>query len=384
MKLVNKLVLRELVGPLVNSFLMFTVLVFATAHLFTLTDYLVRGVHPLMVARLAMLSLPMLVTQTLPMSMLLASLLGFGRLSGDNEHVALYAGGISFYRIMHPVVWLGLLVSLLTFLWSEVVMPPATREFHRLRQEAVEGIVTTGQPLSYTVKDGDKVDEFVNVHGGYDAKTGSFRRVTILVMSRDPKRPGEPDFVIFAERAKPLTDDPRGLQWKYYGVRPIDLRPESLERYSPDVTIDELEPEGMSQFGGAGMKQTFQGVLRSEKPDNRTMTFRELRDKIKEERAQGKDQESLADEVDLWGKLSTPLASLIFGLVGAPFGVRPHRGSKTLGFGIAIGIIFLYWVTYQWMYVVGKNGAIPPLLAAFMPNILGVAAALILMARTRQ
>ena len=67
----------------------------------------------------------MVVTQTLPMSMLLACLLGFGRLSGDSEHIALYAGGISFFRMVRPVAWMGIVISIFTFLWSEAVMPPA-------------------------------------------------------------------------------------------------------------------------------------------------------------------------------------------------------------------------------------------------------------------
>ncbi len=384
MNLVNRLIWRELIGPLVNSFFMFTILVFATAHLFTLTDYLVRGVPVAMVARLAILSLPMLITQTLPMSMLLACLLGFGRLSGDSEHIALYAGGISFYRIMWPVAWLGLAVSILSFVWNETIVPPSTREFMRLKQEAVEGLVTTGHPLKYFVTEGERVDEVVVVDGGYDSHSHGFLRVSILKMSNDPKRVGQPDLVVYAEQAIPQGDDPTGLDWKYKGCYLKDVRPDKDKKYIIDVFLGDVGPEALQKFGNVGMRQSFKGVLRSEKPDNRSMTFRELRDKIRDERAQGKYKEALEDEVDLWGKLSTPLASLIFGIVGAPFGVRPHRGSKAMGFGIAIGIIFLYWVTYQWMFVVGKSGALPPMLAAFTPDIIGIAAAIVLMARTRQ
>jgi lipopolysaccharide export system permease protein len=131
------------------------------------------------------------------------------------------------------------------------------------------------------------------------------------------------------------------------------------------------------------MGRTFKGVLQEEQQDNRIMTFAQLRDKIREERARG-NINTLRDEMDLWEKVSVPLASLIFGLMGAPLGIRPHRGSKAIGFGVAIGIIFTYWVVYRWMFIVGQSGGLPPFVASFAACILGLIAAAILVARTRQ
>jgi lipopolysaccharide export system permease protein len=121
----------------------------------------------------------------------------------------------------------------------------------------------------------------------------------------------------------------------------------------------------------------------AEVTDNRRMTFMELRDKINRERAEG-NTNTLGDEVDLWEKISLPLASLVFGLVGAPLGIRPQRGSKAMGFGVAIGIIFLYWVLYRWMYILGRGGGLPPVLASFSGCLAGLVVAAILIARTRQ
>ena len=387
MNLVNRLIMRELMGPLINSVLMFLFLLFATANLFTLTDMLVRGVDPFIVGRMAVLSLPMLVTQTLPMGMLLATLLAFGRLSSDSENIALHAGGISFFRMMQPIVWAGICMTIVAFAWNETVAPPATAEFHRLKREAGESYAQKGNPLRYDVRvpGSDRIDEIVYIHGGYDSATGWFRDITIVKMSDDPKLQGHPEFVVTAERARPNSDDPKGEDWTYQGFRIFDLRPDADPKYLVRNYIKSITSEALRNTvdSNIGMRQTFRGVIQSAKPDNRSMTFRELRDKIRIERAQN-SRDADGDEVDLWGKISTPLASLIFGLVGAPLGIRPHRGSKAMGFGVAIGIIFIYWATYNWMYVVGKNGGLPPLVASFAPNILGVIAAIFLMSRTRQ
>jgi lipopolysaccharide export system permease protein len=113
------------------------------------------------------------------------------------------------------------------------------------------------------------------------------------------------------------------------------------------------------------------------------MSFAALRATIEAKRREGKTDLG-ADEVNLWEKIALPIAGAIFGLVGAPLGVRPQRGGKAMGFGIAIAIIFMYWLVHNGMFQFGKAGTVPPMLAAFTADILGTIAAVYLVARTRQ
>ena len=385
MKSVDKLILREMIGPFWNSVFMFLSVLFATAYLFSFTEYLTEGVPVAIVGKMVVLSLAALVTQTLPMAMLLGTLLAFGRLSGDSEHIAFYAGGISFFRATLPVAMMGLMVSLATFAWNETVVPPAQREFLRLKATAVEDAATSGKPIFYTVKDTDsgRVDEFINIDGGFDRKTGWFQRVTILKMSEKPDRRGQAEFYVYAERAKPANNE-SALNWVFEGINLAYLRdvksvPEVVSRME-NATTEVISKQLGTEIG---MRRSFRELIEQQKKDNRTMTFRDLRDKIRTDRAAG-ELNTAADEVDLWEKVSLPLASVIFGMVGAPLGIRPHRGSKAMGFGVAIAIIFSYWVVYRWMYVVGQGGGLPPLVASFAACFLGLIAAIFLIARTRQ
>jgi lipopolysaccharide export system permease protein len=380
MRLVDKLICRELIAPLFNSIFMFLMLLFASAYLFKLTDLITQGVSFATVLRIGLYSLPTLVTQTLPMSMLLASLLGFGRLSGDSEHIALFASGISFIRIAMPVAFLGLLVSLITIAWNETVVPPATRAYYDLLQHATEHIKATDKPLNYVILRGDgHVDEFVDVDGGYDAKTRSLRRVNILKMSDDPRYQGQPELNLYADHA--IAKDPKGLDWDYYDVTVTWLRPESNKNLYVYSHMNHATTSTLPKNVRLG--KDFRGIMETGVTDNHRLTFAQLRRKINVERAEG-SVDTRGDEVDLWEKISLPLASLIFGLVGAALGVRPHRGSKAMGFGIAISIIFVYWVVYHWMYILGKTGSLPPALASFMADILGMIAAGVLIAKARQ
>ncbi|HLK55892.1 MAG TPA: LptF/LptG family permease, partial [Chthonomonadaceae bacterium] len=84
----------------------------------------------------------------------------------------------------------------------------------------------------------------------------------------------------------------------------------------------------------------------------------------------------------LYGKIALPLASLIFGILGAALGCNTQRGgSRTVGFGMAIFIVFLYYVFYRAMFVVGKNGGLAPMLASFLADIIGAIVGLILAIR---
>ena len=81
--------------------------------LFKLTQYMTKyGASGETIARLFMYSLPEVVNYTFPMSMLLASLMAFGKLSGSSEIVAMKSGGISYYRIVAPVLIVAFFVSM--------------------------------------------------------------------------------------------------------------------------------------------------------------------------------------------------------------------------------------------------------------------------------
>ncbi len=91
LRVIDRLILQELIGPFMFGVLLFTILFFAGGSLFQLTEYVVRGASLWTVGQMVLLSLPQIMVKTFPMAMLLSSLLSFGRLSGESEIVALYA-----------------------------------------------------------------------------------------------------------------------------------------------------------------------------------------------------------------------------------------------------------------------------------------------------
>jgi len=379
---VDRLIWREMLGPFLNGFFLFLSLLFGAAYLLKVTDLLVAGVPLVMVLRISLYSLAGLITQCLPMSMLLGSLLAFGRLSGDSEHIALFAGGVSFLRLARPVAAMGLVVSVITIAWNETVVPPAMRAYYTMVQEATQDLMATTTPLTYTIKrDDGSVDEYISISGGYDPKSKRLLGVWICKMSDDPKRKGQPEVGLYADWASRLGGTIN--EWQYGNVYVKSLKPDPEGRFVLDSFMQTASTRTLPTKN-VRMVHDLRSLMQSQTVDNRQMTFRALRAKINAEREKGNYKSTLGDEVDLWEKLSLPLATMIFGLLGAPLGVRPQRSGKAVGFGIAISLIFLYWVIYRWMYVVGKSGGIPPLVASFSACFLGLLAAGWLVSRTRQ
>jgi lipopolysaccharide export system permease protein len=378
MQLIDRLVIKDLVGPFTTGMMMFLLLLFAAAGLFPATELLVQGVKFWTVFLIVMYNLPSLVTQTFPMAMLLAGLLGFGRLSSDREAVAIFAAGISFPRTARFVFVMGAVVSLVAYLWNDLVVPPASTAYNNIRQEAINHLQPSDKPLTYNVpgKDNSGVSEFVSIDGGYDARTQTLRRVSIIKYSSIKERRGQPDLIVYCDHAQ-FTDQ-QGLDATYY--QGYYMAPTIDPKTSAVTEWVATDFDKIKTLPGATLGKSFAGVISAEITDPNRKTFRELRDEINADRRQGED--TRGKEVDLYGKIALPLASFIFGVVGAALGLNTQRGGgKTVGFGVAIFIVFLYWVFYHAMFVVGKNGGLPPMIASFLADIVGAVVGFILTVR---
>jgi len=218
------------------------------------------------------------------------------------------------------------------------------------------------------------LEEAISIQGGYDANKRILRHVTITVYSNDPARMGQPEVILYCDHAKPV--DESGANWTYYDGYSITIIPDKntgrVENSMP-LTFDVVQTSPHTPSIG----KSFDDVLRADITDPDRKSFHELRKEIQQDKRKGLD--TRGKEVNLYGKISLPLASFIFCLVGAALGLTTRRGGgKTVGFGMAIFLVFLYWVFYHSMFVVGKNGGLPPMLASFLPDIVGASVAVVL------
>ncbi|MDH7480728.1 MAG: LptF/LptG family permease [Armatimonadota bacterium] len=360
MKTLDRYILIELIGPFLFGVAAFTSLMFAGKELFKITELLAEYHAPLLkAAQLVMLHLPSLVVMTLPMAMLLAALLGFGRLSSDSETVALFAGGVSLYRIAVPVIAMSLFVTAGSFVLNEMVVPVTNAQHEAIRRKLTNEPLTSDKPFWVISANNGITNMVFYVQKGFNASTGTLRNVAIIQYWNN-----KPAIFIYANEAIWKGDNEWILKNGYSqnlgsGATVIVPFRESKTR---EIKIDKT-PEQLALY--------------QRKYDE--LSFSQLRDYIRMLQEQGADVSEY--RVRLYQKIAVPLASLVFALIGTPLGLRPHRSSSAMGLGLSIVIIFAYWVFTHYMFILGRNGTISPAAASFFPTLVGVVAGIALIVR---
>ena len=114
------------------------------------------------------------------------------------------------------------------------------------------------------------------------------------------------------------------------------------------------------------------------------MTLRELSRFIKKNKEAGLD--TIRYEVDYHSKFGFAFAAFVMSLLGIPFSLGAGRrsGGAVKNIGLCIGVAFVYWSFYSSFITLGRHGAVPPVVAAWIPNITMTLAAVALLTRLRR
>src|SRR5579863_2606243 len=164
---------------------MFTVLLSAALFLNKFSSYLVQGVPFSTIFELTLLLLPGLLVKTFAMAMLLAGLLGFGRLSGDSEIIALRAAGASIARIVLPAGIMAIAVAVLAFGIDETLVPWAASTGMNMMKEIAKNLDPDRiQTLSIPITSGGKTVGVV-VARGYDPLRQALEGATVVAYNKD-------------------------------------------------------------------------------------------------------------------------------------------------------------------------------------------------------
>lgn len=362
MRILDKYILKELLGPFIFGICAFSSVFIGTSTLFRIAQMITKfGASITSVIKLFFYSLPSIIVLTFPMSMLLASLLSFGRLSGSSEITAMKSGGMSFYRLSAPVFVVAFCVSIFAVFFGEMVVPAANEGYNRIVRYEIEGNTRPRTQEHIVIK---------------DVKGGSIERLTYArkfdedqsVMNAVTVQDFENDRLVRVENAEKAVWEKN--QWIMYNGIIHDLTPEgNLERsmhFEQQVMPVEKNP----------------GAIAREQKKPEEMSIKEL--KIHIQTLKREFVKTSVFEVELHQRLAIPMACFVFSLIGTPLGLQPHRSSSSIGLGISIIIIFIYYTIMTITTALGQGGAIPAVLGAWIPNIVGVAAGFFLVRKASQ
>ncbi|MEE3397117.1 MAG: LptF/LptG family permease, partial [Succiniclasticum sp.] len=180
LRLLDKYVLKELLYPFVFGVASFSSIFIASSLLFKIVQYITTYGAPIpTVARLFLYSLPEIVNYTFPMAVLLATLMAFGKLSGNSEIVAMKSGGVSYYRIVAPVIIVGFVVSIFSVIWAEKVVPPSKHEAKQILAVEIRGNVKPKTQDHVVIKTLSGSTQRITYARSFNESTGVMSNVTI-------------------------------------------------------------------------------------------------------------------------------------------------------------------------------------------------------------
>lgn len=358
MKRLDKLIIIEILGPWLFGIAIFTVLVTAGSFLFELTRYISEGVAAVDVLLLLIYLLPGVIAKTFSMAMLLAALLAFGRLSGESEITAIRAAGVSLGRVMRPVAAFGIAVALLAFVFGNYLVPVASVKAIQLRAKIEQDRSGRDrQEVQRYVMDDGRIQMAVNAKD-FDVAERTLTDVSILLYDKDEEvwarfdceqliYNGDTDWRVVGKGT--LRSDDGTL------VEVNDAFPVGVD--NPEMTPEDLIAQNLRDLDAFSMEQLNNQVQRQlDQPEPDLKQVQNLR-------------------FGYYNKIAVPMAAFVFGLLGAPLGIRNHRTGVASGFWISIIIIFAYMMLTNALSIMAQGGAAPPWAASFIPVLIGVIAA---------
>ena len=370
--IIDRWLFSQLIPPLFFAISAFTVVSLSVGVMFDLIRKIVEFGLPITLAiQVMFLKLPGFLVLSFPMSVLLSTLLAYGKMSSNSEILAARSLGVKTSRLVLPAIILAIFMTGLTFYFNNSLVP--------LTNKYSESLLRDGLGKSVSIERG--YDIFFKGYGSFtDPRTNeSTERNTYLnqiffsrvVEDNVMKNVTVIDFSIYGYKqilsAEKATFDREKSAWIFSNGKLIKLG-------------------NSGQTTTIGFKEYFyplgDGPLRVSKiPDDANkMTLTQALEAKKLYEETGDVKEARKMSVRIQEKFTLPCACLVFGLIGSSLGSKQNlRTSKSQGFGLSVILILFYYVISFLSSSLGVKGVLNPFISAWIPIIISFSGGLYLL-----
>lgn len=333
---------EEVLFPFLGGFFFF-MFVFLMFQAVRLADYFINhGAGFWLLLKLTVYISTAFLPVVLPISFLVATLVGFGRLSADSEIVALKATGISMKQLYVPIFVLSVVVSGTLLYFTNYFIPWGNHEFKKT-------IIKLGNTkVVSNLKEGTFTEGFFDllVYADKVNLSQNSLRGVFIYDERDPKNP----MVIVAKEGFII---PQKAESEMSTSAVFKLNEGAIHR--PDLVRNSYEKLDFKEY--RILLKVEEGHV-GEISVPKTLSSTALRGKMRETLGTPKHMEY---SIEYWKRLSLSICPMLFGILGVGLGVVRSRSVKSYSLFVAIAIVALYWV----LHVVGTNFAEKGLLSPF-------------------
>lgn len=345
-KILDKYILKQVIEMFLMGVFVFTTIIFASDTFITLIKQIAKFGIPFKVAFIIiLLNLPAVIVMTIPMGVLLSTVMTLNRLSLSSEVTVMRACGIGLNRIAKPIFIFAIVMALSSFFINETVVPVMTKQAKDLALWAL------GQK---NIPDGKENFVFKELNEGGTLKRlfyvgycnkKTLHNVTVLDNSKDG--------TIQVLQAKEGKTSPKGWEFEKGAAYTIANDGQVLNTTLFDTSVVKF---------GLDLSKEMNKNLAKEMNFTKLMKYLTKNDIS--------DKERRAYTIELFDKIALPLTTLVFVLLGVPLAITPPRVRYNRGFLFSILIIFAYYLVRALSISFGEAGSLLPFLAAWLPNII--------------
>lgn len=345
-KLLDKYILKQVIEMFLMGVAVFTSIIFASDTFITLIKQISLFGIPFNVAlMMIILNLPQVIVMTIPMGVLLSTVMTLNGLSLKSEITVMRACGIGLNRIAKPIFIFAIVMSVCSFLINETIVPVMTKQSKDLALWSLgqKNIPEGKQNFVFKeLNDGGSLKRLFYV--GY-CENKVLHNITVL----DTAKEGTIQ-VLQADEGK---TSPEGWEFQKGAVYTVGDDGKVLNTTLFDSSV--------VKFGLDMSKELNKNVAKE-------MNFTKLINFIKTNALSSRQRNII--QIELFDKLALPLTTIALVLIGVPLAITPPRVRYNRGFLFSILIIFAYYLIRALSISFGEAGTLPAFFAAWMPNII--------------
>lgn len=359
--LMDRYLVAELLAPFLFGVALFSSIGVAIGSLEVIRKITEAGLPLSTAMKVFLLKMPFFIAFALPASMLLATLITYIRLSSDSELIALRSCGVSIYRLILPAIVMSLVVTAITFAFNEFVVPAANYEASVILDKALnadrkdfqENNIIYPEFGEVEQPNGEKKEILKRLFYAEEFNGQLMKNLTIV----DRSKTGVNQIVVSESARWNIAEN----TWDFFNGTIYVISADSSYRNILRFEHHQLQlSRAPLDFARKGRKAD-------------DMNIAQVQEQLKLIRPSGDYKEIRKLKVRLQQKIALPFACLVFGLVGAVLGTKPQRTSKATGFGISVLIIFAYYLLRTMGDALGLSGFLSAWMAAWLPNMFGLA-----------
>lgn len=349
-KLYDRYIFEQVLTTTLVAILLFTVIWIAPEMLLNTIKKALAGEYTIKTAILVLsYELPNILGKALPVGLLLGSLFTFDKLSKDFELTIFRVAGLSFWRILAPVLVLSLMVTAFCFVTYDKLIPFSANKLIAIKKEY------SPSQYIYTQKDKENRPTIGVVVSRFNYTNIS----NVIVLDFSQKHYTDLNALSHIYVAK--TADHYPDKWTLHNVTEYSISPDGIfEQINAMKTWDILQ--------GEDAQNAYKLMTYSLKRD-REMTNKDLWEYVQLLRKEDLQEEYRFMLNKYLQRFLHPFVCVLLAVMGCLLGFSKPREQRLVGFTIAIGCIFLYYITLPFFDLLAEKGVLHPIITSSFPLV---------------